>query len=368
MSPHKKLNRHSFLSYSKHFGSKFKNTLSYLYLVYTNISITTEKNNNARVLMAIGFDRVIRKDHLSQFTTYMNILTKHSIPYDKCHYRRKYTLFSKAQLANIYFIFKSRFNLRTFLNYQFKYATSRIDIKKYDKIAVFTDTAPLQNYICHLASKNNIKSYTFQHGFYPQVKEKYWRRIYRCMNAEYFFVWNQATINNSQGLVQKKRKVIKFAPIGFNKSFISRSYKLDSQSHTDIAVYFCGIDQEPKNIYLAKFCKALEKGDQYRVHKYAHPGFSPSDIKHYKSKHGIVFAEKGTACDLNIVLGSSIWIELASKEKDFILLDQYYEKRINLSTLEDFSLPHRGISESMMPFLSNDEMEHALVSTLSDSI
>ena len=226
-------------------------------------------------------------------------------------------------------------------------------------VVVFCDTNPLQNYVVDLAKSKGVKTLSLQHGFYPDIDNKYWRRIFLASNSDIFAAWDLKTISLMNKFSFFDRDYLKVGPINIHEKV---DYNKTNSKIESIAIYSVGKDQKDINNYLESFYKYLKVKGKWKVTFISHPGFNflnrvLSSLKsnvHYKRN-----SHKKRNYDFHFVINSSIWLELEQNRERYLRLDNYFKNKIMfdevLNSMTSFNSKKVYDKDLRVPFRSSKE-------------
>jgi hypothetical protein len=310
--------------------SRFQRFISYFYLVITKYKLKENiHSKRSEILFFNSYEKVFRKDHYLIFKKLYDKVSKENNS-SKLEYKRGINFLFLEILINL---FKSKGNILKLIEIQMIKVVREINFKNIEFIVVFCDTSPLQNYIVNFAINKGIKTMSLQHGFYPDIDNFYWNRIYMASNSDYFGAWDQKTINLFNNKSSIKRKYLKVGPISINEK---QTNKNKNSSIKTIAIYSVGKDQQDVNRYLVSLYKYFKKNTGLNIIFISHPRFNFIDRFAYSLKNGIFFRDnslKKRKYDYHFVLNSSVWLELELNNESFLRLDDFYLKKVEFKVL-----------------------------------
>lgn len=337
--------------------SKYKRFFVFFYFLMSKYKVQnlTECKKECENLFIISHEKIIRKDHIQMF----NILFEKNIKQDnsvKIEYKR---VFNFSLLRIFKQLIESKGDIFKISQFQMNEVTEKIKYKNIKNLIVFCDTAPLQSFIVSFFNKKNVKTLSLQHGFYPEIDNKYWNRIYMATNAKYFAAWDEVTINLIKNNSSNKKKFLKVGPINIHKKNINKN---KGKEINKIAIYSVGKDQMIINDYLIDFYKFLKIETKIKPFFICHPRFNTVDRFFNSLKSGVKFRNnkyKYKNYDFHIVINSSVWLELENNNEKYLRLDELYKNKESymeiLNRINSFEKTKMKKSNVRTPFTTSEK-------------
>ena len=336
---------------------RIKRFFIFIYIVLTKYKCISSLRTKSTICFFINHDLIIRHDHINIFNYISDELNKRlNIPVNYFRFERK---FNWLFITSLFFFLKSR-NLYSLMESQFNDVIENISTRGFQKVIVFCDTTPLQNFVCDFYNERNVDTYSFQHGFYIEDFNETFKEVYKASNAANFFVWDERTLffmRKHKG--KKERNFIQAGPINTKAAKLDRVYKINN---SDIAIYGCGRDQIKQNLFLLELTKIIISEYKRDVHFICHPKFSLSLRIKYFLKHKVkLYPNRFKYADykLHLVLNSGVFMELREKGKPYLLLNDYFDQKISLIDVcsNIFNKEPIHNHNSLRPFFDEKEAE-----------
>jgi len=325
--------------------------LACLYICFSKyIIVESSRTSNANIKIFINFDYLTREDHLKLLKEIRDRLDlDYDAKTDFFHVKRSLSFDVFAGFMNLI----RCANLFNIFARQMRDITNKIYSDKYEKVLVFCDSVPLQNYLCSIYNSKNVATYTLQHGFYVDDENSVFRGVYQSSNALNFFVWDKRTLKYLEKFgVGKKRRYIECGPI-----FGSANIRSDNKEERirEIAIYGCGKDQVEQNKYLFLILKHMQRRYDLNVEFVSHPRFNFFDRVIWSCKNRIKLhpnMRKKKDYDLHLVLNSSVWLELSARDCKFYILNRSFEQKEDAAKVADLIVSGNYASDnvSIEPF------------------
>ncbi|WP_299061919.1 hypothetical protein [uncultured Polaribacter sp.] len=314
-----------------------------IFYFFSDYTISVRGSLGSGVLLFINNEFSLRKDHYKQLERVYLSLLERGVDVVFVSATRRLTFFGK-------FNFKKQFE-KVFLKIG----------SNYEKVLVFCDSVPLQNFLVSKYNTNKVPTYSLQHGFYIEDSNEVFLNVYKSSNAKNFFVWDKRTLQ----YMKKHNFDRNYILVGphLEKEYSSNSISVKSKYQ--IAIYGCGKDQNEENDYLKKVYFFLKSKDIKTV-IIPHPKWTIFDKIFFYFKNNIWLKSnklKHCSFDLSLVLNSTVFNELKVRGEKYKILNSYFKSGIIPSVEQMFDADNERM-DVLSPFSDVKESLSIIINSL----
>lgn len=229
----------------------------------------------------------------------------------------------------------------------------------FEKVLVFCDSVPLQNFIVNKFNQRKVQTYSLQHGFYAEDNNKVFLDVYKSSNSKNFFVWDERTLK----YMRKHNPLRNYIKVGPHHS--NNLKNKNKPLVNRIAIYGCGKDQKSENIYLCKIFNMLSSNGHDPIF-IGHPKFSVIDRIIFFILNNVWVnqnKEKYHFYKLSIVLNSTVYLELENNNEPYFIINDHFQKKI-LPSLNELFEQKKLETNFLKPFLTKEKSIKLIIKNL----